>query len=720
MEECGVGSYSSSGDMFCHLCDVGYRCSNTGVEEACVDGEYSPLGERECGECEEGHYCPTTKNEMIPCPTGTYQHLRSQTQCIICPQGKQCDNNVGEQDCHPGEYSNSGENLCVLCPEGFRCEGGEGVKPASGPAGMHCYQGECYYCDPGSYCPSPNLILNCPSGTFSNQEINQEEGDDAPNPYEDPNNYKSVYCTYCPPGSFCPVPGTPPLSCRDNHGIHAYSGPGATECSECAAGEVCPSDYNHVKKCPPHSYKGGESNTTCYPVQPGDYSTGTTTLPLHCESGLEFSTGLIDTCHSIPTEYYLPEDLSSLGPLHCPFATIGVEYGCQDVGANKETWDAITTQHCPQGYYSSNNENWCRVCPPGFKCNSDGTITKCGIGEYSPEGDSDCHSCQGALGAVCPLSSAWPIPCPMGTIPNYETNTCELCQAGYSLGFTNECSSCPIGYYCPYAWSYPIQCPLGHYNSKLNVRSCDACEDGFICYPGSTSSKQHECPKGYYCDHTLLIEDTYEDEEEDSTYKFYLEVVHPCPPGVVSTKIALAMENDCLEDICPDGYYCPPATSDYTLFPCPVGHVCPKGSKYSVESPCAAGTYREKEGGISLEDCAACPPFNYCPEGSSFAIKCPAGYDCSGYNTPALTPSLFSCKQAGAYPRVEGGGCIDCPKGAYCTQDQFFPTLCPVYYILYYIYIYIIIIYRQEHITSTHRRQQLRIAWNAGEVRYVQ
>lgn len=77
---------------------------------------------------------------------------------------------------------------------------------------------------------------------------------------------------------------------------------------------------------------------------------------------------------------------------------------------------------------------------------------------------------------------------------------------------------------------------------------------------------------------------------------------------------------------CPAAFFCPGTTKLPTA--CPEGHYCPEGTESPLQ--CPPGTYRNVQGGTTLEECFACPPGEYCPSwGSTGELQpCPAGYYC--------------------------------------------------------------------------------------------
>ena len=647
-----------------------------------------------CSGPTSGKYIPAPKNEEIAVPTGAY---RSGSDVVLCPVGKSCNVDAGETgNCAPGTYSMLGVMTCVSCPAGFTCLGGAGVGPEIGGIGKLCTGGNandasCADCAAGSYCPTAITADKqaCPTGSTAASG--------------------KGYCTYCENGKFCPDANPTNIkNCNANAANHNHSASGAIICEVCPDGSICPENWNYQTECPPFAHKiAGE--TTCTPVPNNEEFATTSTASTACAAG-EYSTGLLMECMAIPAGYeWNALDATKAGPIPCSFGTTGAggAAACVAIGVDKETWDNINTQDCPTGYYSPSDESWCRTCPPGFSCTA-GVATTCAEGEYSPEGDSSCHTCTGNYGSICPESSGWPVPCPMGEIvdvANGNDDVCIACAsgAGYSLGSVEECHLSPVGFYMPYAWAYPIQCPLGHYVDVTNSSSCTKCTDGYRCYPGSSTPTEYECPAGYYCEHRDVGEGT-----------FFVETVVPCPAGGYTSETNMSTEADCIDaghyTQCTQGYYCPPATTDDkhtttdTQFICPKGHVCPAGTTFATQFPCGAGYYNPDEGkyDTTLRDggdldsytgCEDCPAGYYCPIGSSFTIKCPSDVNCL-INTGALEDAADDCvRSTGVYSRPGEGSCINCPKGAYCPIDQDFPFLCLVY-------IYIYMIFRLEHTTT--------------------
>lgn len=48
--------------------------------------------------------------------------------------------------------------------------------------------------------------------------------------------------------------------------------------------------------------------------------------------------------------------------------------------------------------------------------------------------------------------------------------------------------------------------------------------------------------------------------------------------------------------ICPEGYYCPENSTDYSDKPCPAGHYCLSGTQSDTQYPCSMGTFNNATG----------------------------------------------------------------------------------------------------------------------------
>ena len=63
----------------------------------------------------------------------------------------------------------------------------------------------------------------------------------------------------------------------------------------------------------------------------------------------------------------------------------------------------------------------------------------------------------------------------------------------------------------------------------------------------------------------------------------------------------------------------------------PAGHFCPNNTQFATENPCNNGTYNNRTGGHSVDDCELCPPGMYCPYRGMEdpAAECAEGWYCT-------------------------------------------------------------------------------------------
>jgi hypothetical protein len=226
----------------CLLCEPGkfcvnhiqYECkdynafSNAYGMSACVDcydGGYLSDNFTSCNACEPGFYCPgkkilnSTKKKCLigsftwnynstycsPCTMPGYFYNVTQSDCMICPKGYYCVNNMikpcprgsfaatqGLSECFTcknGYYTSADNEQCILCQAGHYCVSGvmfpcpySYYNPLEGqfqctfcPLGSLAYHLDvartlpCDPCPANYYCPSPQHKLSCPDGTFSTE-----------------------------------------------------------------------------------------------------------------------------------------------------------------------------------------------------------------------------------------------------------------------------------------------------------------------------------------------------------------------------------------------------------------------------------------------------------------------------------------------------------------------------------------------------------------------
>ncbi|XP_019605139.2 uncharacterized protein LOC109457001 [Rhinolophus sinicus] len=220
-------------------------------------------------------------------------------------------------------------------------------------------------------------------------------------------------------------------------------------------------------------------------------------------------------------------------------------------------------------------------------------------------------------------------------------------------------------------------CPAGWFCSRAGLSSPEAtCEGGWFCPRASVSghSPGHLCPTGHSCPPGSL---------------------EPllCPPGQYQDE-----PGQTLCKMCPAGKFCPFGTQGTGARPiwpvdCPAGYYCPLGTQTATQHPCPGGTFRERAGARSTEDCRPCPAGQFCSDsgaGKRFPDGlCSAGYYCppgqtsatptsfrcpQGFYCPEGSPQPRACENGTFQPQEAKGSCEPCPPGFYCEASGTGPT----------------------------------------------
>jgi hypothetical protein len=334
-------------------------------------------------------------------------------------------------------------------------------------------------CPAGSYCPKFVLIsgianvINCPAGTYSSDKYL----------------YEAAQCNDCQPGKYC-LEGSSTFTGYCNSGFVCVTGSGlaspsgtfdestwaATSNGPCPTGHYCPYGSGYPRKCPVGTYAPTTGLSECLDCPAHNYcaTAGLSAVTGTCSPGFYCILG---------SSFYKPYD-----------------YAMGRICAQGNYCYSGEEHACPGGYYAPvEGLSLCYDCPPGFYCN---TVTSDG-GTVTP---LECTT-----GHFCPGRTEDPFVCANGTYTQ-----------SYQLGLesSDQCSSCPSGYYCD----------AGLFN---RTQKCDA---GYYCHSGAYERDQEglECPTGFYC-----LSGT--------------DVPTACPDGKYSPPGAMT-EEECTE--CLAGYYC--------------------------------------------------------------------------------------------------------------------------------------------------------------------
>lgn len=548
----------------------------------------------QCLTCPIGHFCGPASIQPTPCPPGTWSNqlgVGSIDNCYPCYPGHSCPF-LGAisvtEPCAPGHYCPSGTKFMTQyeCPPGTFTDSINLTKISECSP---CF--ERYSCDSGS---TPADMVLCPKGYYC--PLSTSTGEEIPCPPGTYSSYTGIFassqCQTCPGGSFC-------------------HGGGANISGVCSPGYYCPP---------------GTAYTEDYPCPSGTFSS---------------ALGLFDIsqCQDCPIGQYCLE--ASTQPIPCPAGTYS---------------SSIKTTNSGPGIFPS-----CQLCDAGYYCDV-GSIHQqaCGVGKYSDTGASGCSTCLQGYYCASNTTTHFAMMNGGGSWSRSAdlAGACfngTVCLSGMKTIPQLTSNACPAGFYCPVSTWNPIPCPAGKYSSSPGIGSVQGClvtpagffslsastestgmcEPGYFCPPGSTSSKQVPCPKGYY-----------------------------------RSTVGAGSLTDC--SLCPAGAYCPRGTSD--ALACPRGFYCIEG--LSEPEPCNPGTYGSLSGLRSSSDCSPCDGGSYC-DGYGLTVPsgpCSPGYFCSSASQTSTPAVIFNEYQN--FTRFGSNGI--CPRGFFCPLGTSIPMPCPI------------------------------------------
>ncbi|XP_028816958.1 zonadhesin [Denticeps clupeoides] len=674
---CPKGFYCPLGSALPLSCDAGSYCNSTGLHMPtgpCDAGYYCPKGSSEPfpNTCPIGHYCPQGTLHPRPCPIGTVKGTSGGSalyDCLSCPPGYFCDHaglvhpsglcsvgyycpggqtsatpmehlckaghfceegSVSERPCLPGTYQTiQGQHHCEPCPPGFYCSE-EGMEQP-----MMCHAG--FFCPIGTAFPQP-----CPPGSYGNLSGLTDE----------------LECTSCDPGMYCKGSGNISPTGPCSSGFMCFGGAplpasadgitGAT----CPIGFYCPSGSYTATPCPKGTFSekqgliGPGECQSCtagfYCAEPGrTHVSGPCLAGFYCLEGSSdmapFQASYGDQC---PSGHYCEN--ATAFPSPCPAGTHRPEHGGQ------ERQDCVP---CPYGWFQNQRgQRDCKLCPAGYHCPlTTQDITGAAMPLLCPQG------------YFCPsnVSQAKPLPCPKGTfgLTNGLTaaDECTPCSFGHfcgSEGLSQPSGTCSPGFLCLVRAEVPnptdnrtgALCPPGAF-CQMGVIAGD-CSPGYFCSWGSSSAEEAPCPVGAFC-------------PRGATTPVL------CETGTFASATGNSHRGNCSS--CPAGFVC---QGQGTVQPklCPQGHYCPSATSVPTQYPCPAGTLRHLPGASSPLDCQPCPAGMFCahPGLSEPSGLCGKGYLCrSGASSPNGTDNSMS---------VEDN---ICPVGHYCPAGTGVPLPCP-------------------------------------------
>lgn len=454
----------------------------------------------------------SSKRNLVVCSAGTYYN--GESTCITWPEGYYCtggtDTGATYTACGSNQYSSTGQTSsagCTTCASGQICPTKRASDAYYCSAGFVKDNKYCRPCYPGKYCPDGANEYSCTATT------NYSPGG------------KSS-CISCPASTECNIFSY--IDCTEGFYISAASG---GTCTVCPAGYYCQANVKTI--CPAGTYQPFDGFSFCLecPVQAKCPTAGLTDYT-DCATNSEWST---------------------------PGST-----ACTACAANYECFVGYTVP-CPSNYYSNLNDFECHKWPEGksWTSGSQNTQTTCSSGYYSPAGAMNCYPCP--AGHMWPSTSmSKPTPCMPGY---YQSSTAQTsCTACSDNSYSNikgatSCLTLPTGHYSGSSHAVSIPCPVGTYPTA-NYQSCRACTAGYWwgIGEGSATPSYALCPIGFYCP-----------LNSGSTAV----VLKPCPAGYYGTSEGAATQAaGCTS--CTAGKYCPGGAHEPIT--CPVNAYCAAGS----------------------------------------------------------------------------------------------------------------------------------------------
>jgi hypothetical protein len=163
----------------------------------------------------------------------------------------------------------------------------------------------------------------------------------------------------------------------------------------------------------------------------------------------------------------------------------------------------------------------CLACPAGFYCDRYGAsnATAACTGGYVCTGSSNSsvpvlgvtgYACQ--AGTFCSPGALAPQLCLSGSYnPDAARSACSPCPSGAlctGFGLQNY-SVCPQGSYCPLGSAFPIACPIGTFSAQYNLGNasqCTPCLRGQYCESQGLTAPTGLCIQGFFCNAGAVFE----------------------------------------------------------------------------------------------------------------------------------------------------------------------------------------------------------------------
>jgi len=344
------------------------------------------------------------------------------------------------------ELSTSSEITCRsdICSRGYAEENCKCIA-CNGPMEYSDKDGlpSCNTCPIGSYPKNSRYCINCPVGTFG-----ENDGKcyfcNGPMQYNDEKGADS--CKTCPLGS---IPDSGKRFYNSYHKDQYY------KCTKCSTGTFWKNDGKCYKCNGTMEYSDVEGSTSCKTCSIGSYPSHYSRNCINCPVGtFGKNDGKCYFCNR-PMQYNDEKGADSCKI--CPLGSIP-DSSYRMTSDGKYYYNQCIK--CSTGYYGKNDglchkcngtmeysdvegSTSCKTCPvgsipdSGYRITSDGTYiynkcSKCSKGYYG-KNDGLCHKCNGAMQFSDVEGSTSCKTCPLGSIPNVSNRGCVKCAKG-SIG----------------------------------------------------------------------------------------------------------------------------------------------------------------------------------------------------------------------------------------------------------------------------------------------
>lgn len=216
-----------------------------------------------------------------------------------------------------------------------------------------------------------------------------------------------------------------------------------------------------------------------------------------------------------------------------------------------------------------------------------GFLLKCKFGEYSANGDYDCH--RKNFDTVCRTGF-------YKTIHSSDKDDIWIHEQDKRY----ECipiNQSPSTNYVAVDSTKSPDCEVGNW-VRYGTEGCQANSPGFYNDASTYIEASSTCTESFFC-----RPDRVKNELKTSQFS--------CPKGSVGMTAGARSElQQC--DLCREGNYCPEGSKVATQITCPQGYFCPPGTSEKLENTCGAGFYGAGTGGKHFSDtCTMCSAAKY-------------------------------------------------------------------------------------------------------------